>query len=124
MKPSIPKFITRSFLVIFPLFLGIAFFSAFASQSSQLREGEACAKTYEGATKGILWDRGEWHHYVDFSLDGATPGYVLRIIEAPLPSTISYRYRHEFHERVTYRWPSNWWDPFPANTWKICLLDS
>ena len=124
MKPTIQKFFTCSFLVVLPLFLGIAFLSTFVSQPSELGESETCVRTYEGTSKGTFWDRGEWHHYIDFSVDGNTPGYMWRITEAPLPSSILRRYAHEFSERVTYRWPSNWWDPFPASNWKICLLDS
>lgn len=84
-----------------------------------------CAHYYEGESKGTFWERGEWHHYVDFKVDISEPRERWKLADAPLPTTI-LRYPSPEPDiiRANYRWPSNWQDPFPLNSWRICLLDS
>lgn len=84
----------------------------------------ACTRYYEGVEKGTVWDRGEWHHYVDFKVDNSAELSRLEVVDAPLPSTLWRKYSDSNTKRVTYRWPSNWLDPFPASDWKICVVSS
>jgi hypothetical protein len=85
---------------------------------------DGCVKYYEGRTKQVLWNRGEWHHYVDFLVAESAPRTQWRITRAPMPSSF---WRVDpaddpMYKRVGYRWPSDWDSPFPANEWQICLL--
>ncbi len=87
---------------------------------------EACTHYYKGVNKGTVWRRGEWHHYVEFKVDDSTSIHFWEVTDAPLPSSL-WRDSSSLSFgsiRVGYRWPSNWWDPFPASLWKICLLSS
>lgn len=86
---------------------------------------DACISYYEGASKGTIWKRGEWHHYVDFKVDNSSPHKNWEVVNAPLPSSIWKTPRSSLDTvRVSYQWPSNWRDPFPASDWKICALSS
>ena len=89
------------------------------------KDTNACSRYYEGESKGILWERREWHHYVDFKVDISAPRELWILVNAPLPSTL-WRYTSPSPDiiRASYRWPSDWRDPFPASSWKICLLGS
>ncbi len=83
-----------------------------------------CIKYYDGQSKGIVWSRGEWHHYVDFSTDITAPRQRWKITQAPLPSSLWRSNDSSIPtNRVGYRWPSDWISPFPADTWQICLLE-
>jgi len=84
----------------------------------------ACAQYYAGVNKGIVWDHGEWHHYVDFEVDNSAPLRRWEVTDAPLPSSLWRDYSTSSMKRVAYRWPSNWLDPFPADDWKICVESS
>jgi len=85
---------------------------------------DACTQYYTGISKGTIWSRGEWHHYVDLKVDNSATDREWEIVDAPLPSSI-WRGAPPSPDtiRASYRWPSNWRDPFPASAWKICLLD-
>ena len=85
---------------------------------------DACTSYYIGASKGTSWSDGEWHHYVDFNITNSASGWRWRVTEAPLASSLWRNYSTSSHIRVAYRWPSNWWDPFPASDWKICRISS
>lgn len=92
-------------------------------RSVGLRTGETCAETFQPFEKGVYWNDGEWHHYVDFHVDVTNPyEYRWRITEAPMPSSVMRRFSNENTLRVTYRWPDNWKDPFPLERWEVCLL--
>jgi hypothetical protein len=93
-------------------------------RSVGLREGEVCTRSFQAVDKGTFWDRGEWHHYVDFAVDVRdTESYHWRVTQAPLPSAVYRRYLEDYTLRVTYRWPDDWWDPFPMDQWEICFVD-
>jgi len=85
----------------------------------------ACTHYFVGESKGTLWQNGEWHHYVDFKVDVSAPREQWKLVNAPLPSTL-WRFPSPAPDiiRASYRWPSNWQDPFPLSSWKICLLGS
>ena len=85
---------------------------------------DACTSYYIGASKGTIWSHGEWHHYVDFKVVDSASLHQWEITDAPLPSSFWRRYSTSSIKRVVYRWPSNWWDPFSASDWKICLVSS
>lgn len=110
-----------------PLLFGVGLyafrFAAFYVALSQSDTG-SCSHYYEGVSKGLAWERGEWHHYVDFQVRDADAAYQFQITESPLPASFWEKYSTPSLKRVTYRWPSNWIDPFPANDWKICLVAS
>lgn len=86
---------------------------------------DACTNYYIGASKGTIWSHGEWHHYVDFKVDNSSTHIYWKVVDAPLPSAI-WESRHFSSDtiRVSYRWPSNWRDPFPVSDWKICASSS
>jgi hypothetical protein len=85
----------------------------------------SCNRYYEGVSKGTIWNRGEWHHYVDFKVDASAPREQWEVVKAPLPSGLWREYSPLPNVvRAGYRWPSNWRDPFPVNFWGICLLSS
>jgi hypothetical protein len=85
----------------------------------------ACTQYYEGESKGILWERSEWHHYVDFKVDIYAPREQWKLVNAPLPTTLwSYTSPSPNVIRASYRWPSSWQDPFSVSSWRICLLGS
>lgn len=117
-------FLSCSFLAFIPFFLfGVSVWS-WMWRAVGLREGEVCARSYHAVSKGTFWDRGEWHHYVDFAVDAANPNiYSWRVAHAPMPSSVYHRFIAENIVRVTYRWPSNWYDPFSLNSWELCLLE-
>lgn len=85
------------------------------------KDTKSCTQYFTGMDKGVFWSNGEWHHYVDFEVGDLDPLYRWDIVDAPLPSSFSREYAPSSVKRVTYRWPSNWQDPFPANDWKICI---
>jgi len=94
-------------------------------RSVGLKNGETCARTFQAVSKGTFWDHGEWHHYVDFTVDVSDlRHYQWRIVQAPMPSAVFRMYSQEKTVRATYRWPDNWWDPFPLYRWEICRLNS
>lgn len=114
------------FLVPFVLYVvtsAIRFTSFYISIAGM--DTNACTQYYEGESKGILWERREWHHYVDFKVDISAPREQWKLVNAPLPSTL-WRYTSPSPNviRASYRWPSNWKDPFSVSSWKICLLGS
>jgi hypothetical protein len=86
---------------------------------------DACIQYYEGVGKGTIWSRGEWHHYVDFKVDNSSTHKYWKVVEAPLPSSI---WKSDLISpdtmRASYRWPSNWPDPFPVSAWKLCASNS
>jgi len=88
------------------------------------RDLRTCTQYYVGTNKGTLWENGEWHHYVDFAVDKSEPVRSWRVTNAPVTSSVWKEYSTSSLIRVAYRWPSNWWSPFRANDWKICLLSS
>jgi hypothetical protein len=97
---------------------------AFFYRSLSHRDTTSCTQYYEGVSKGTVWEDGEWHHYVDFKIDGTSSFRRLRVTAAPLPTTLWRKYSTESTKRFAYQWPSNWWDPFPAKDWKICAVNS
>jgi hypothetical protein len=116
-----------SFLLALPLLLKFAFnvasFAFFYSHLSN-RDNTACTQYYVAVDKGVAWEDGEWHHYVDFKVDDTDSFRRLRVTNAPLPTDIWREYSTPSTKRFAYRWPSNWWDPFPASDWKICVVSS
>lgn len=129
MKKSIQKLPSCGGLIALCLLfiIVVSYAASFASFYVDLsRENtEACTQYYAGVNKGTIWKYGEWHHYVDFEVDKSAPLNRWQITEAPLPSSFWRSYSASpVYKRVTYRWPSNWGDPFPASNWKICLLSS
>jgi len=111
----------------FVLFKALSFFSfaAFFIFPKQVNT-DSCVQYYTGVSKGTVWNRGEWHHYVEFEVDRSIPAQKMEVVESPLPSSV-WKYSSIWgpdNKHVGYRWPSNWWDPFPASSWKICLLSS
>jgi hypothetical protein len=125
MKKFFQLVLSCSVLAAIPLLLFIAsVYPTFRVYASRW-DNRTCAKYYIGESKGMLWENGEWHHYVDFRVDESAPARSWRVIEGPVDSSILRSYMdNPSVRRVTYRWPSNWWDPFPASSWTICLLDS
>lgn len=123
MKPTSRKILSCSFILLLPLFLGALFIWTLMWRAVGLREGESCIRSFQPVQKGMYWNNGEWHHYVDFYVDVPTPlDYRWRITEAPMPSSILRGYSESHTLRVTYRWPDDWVDPFPLERWEICLL--
>ena len=85
----------------------------------------ACTRYYTGVSKGTIWDKGEWHHYVDFKVDDSLLHKRWKVVDAPLPSSIWKDSASSLDTiRVAYRWPSNWRDSFPVSAWKICASSS
>ncbi|MBI5825194.1 MAG: hypothetical protein HZB18_14285 [Chloroflexi bacterium] len=126
MKKTILKLLSCGFLVIFSvILLGATFVWKRVWRSVGLRAGETCLYSLQPVSKGTFWNRGEWHHYVDFAIDIGNPReYRWRLTRAPLPSSILRLNAEEDTLRVTYRWPSNWADPFSMDRWEVCFLDS
>ena len=116
-----------SVLLSLPLVLifasSVASFLSFYAYPS-VRSADVCAQSYMGVSKGMIWDNGEWHHYVDFAVDNSAPYKRWEVADAPLPSSLWGDYSNSNIKRVAYRWPSNWRDPFPASDWKICVVSS
>ncbi len=123
-KSTTRIFLSCSFIALVPVFLwGLAVWSWMWS-SVGLRHGETCTRSFQAVSKGIFWDRGEWHHYVDFAVDVVDPvNYHWRVAQAPMPSAVYRRYIEEYTLRVTYSWPSNWLDPFSIDDWQVCLVN-
>jgi hypothetical protein len=98
---------------------------AFFYRSLERTNTNACTHYYTGASKGTIWSYGEWHHYVDFEIDGTSLPKRWKVVDAPLPSSV---WKDSISSpdtlRVTYRWPSNWQDPFPVDDWKVCAIGS
>jgi hypothetical protein len=116
-----------SILLALPLLLMIAGNIAsfvFFYRSLSHRDTTSCTQYYEGVSKGTVWKNGEWHHYVDFKIDGTSSSHRLRITNAPLPTSLWWELSTSSTKRFAYRWPSNWWDPFPADDWEICVVNS
>ena len=126
MKKIVQIVFSCSILAAIPLFLFIAFIYPTFHLSISRRDNRTCTRYYEGISKGTVWENGDWHHYVDFEVDDPAPDRSWRVTEAPVDSSIWRNYYSSSSplRRVAYRWPSNWWDPFPASSWKICLLSS
>lgn len=76
--------------------------------------GGAC---FSGASKGYTKDAsGQWHHYVQFNVDRNNAGWT---VSGPLwPSVWGYSANKTL--RAGYKWPHNWWDPFPPSAWRVC----
>jgi hypothetical protein len=72
---------------------------------------------FSGNSKGLMYDSKGWHHYVQFNVDRNGAGWN---VYGPLPSSV-WGYYASKTVRAGYNWPSNWWDPFPASMWKVCL---
>jgi len=98
---------------------------AFFYRSLARTNTDACTYYYTGASKGTVWSRGEWHHYVDFIVDDSSLPKHWKVVDAPLPSSV-WRGSSSSRDtiRVSYRWPSNWRDPFPVSDWKVCAIGS
>lgn len=126
MKKAAQIVFSCSILAAIPLFLFIASVYPTFHVSARRWDTRTCTRYYEGVRKGMIWENEEWHHYVDFEVDNLEPLSSWRVIDAPVDSSIwrEYSSSSSFLRRVSYRWPSNWWDPFPANAWEICLLSS
>lgn len=104
--------------------LGAALIWMFMWHSVGLRAGETCARSFQPVQKGVYWNGGEWHHYVEFAVDVSNPlDHRWRLTAAPMPSFILRGYSKEHTLRATYRWPDDWNDPFPLERWEICLLN-
>ncbi len=73
MKKIAQIVLSCSILAAIPLILFIA--SAYPSfhVSASRRDHRTCTRYYEGESKGVLWENGEWHHYVDFEVDDSVP---------------------------------------------------
>jgi hypothetical protein len=128
MKKVVRKIIVScSVLISLPLMLTFGLYAAsflsFYFHPSHRNSG-VCTQYYVGVNKGTVWDDGEWHHYVDFTVDNSARAKRLEISDAPLPSSLWRDYSTSSIKRVAYRWPSNWRDPFPASDWKICVVRS
>jgi hypothetical protein len=126
MKKLANILLSCSILIAFPLiFMAVVIYPRF-HVGHYRRDKRTCTYYYAGNNKGVIWENGEWHHYVDFEIDNSAPVSSWRVTAAPLASSIwkEYSTSSSFFRRVWYRWPSNWWDPFPASDWKICLLSS
>jgi hypothetical protein len=115
---------TCSVLAAIPIILFIAAVYPTFHIPRYRRDQRVCTRYYEAISKGTIWEDGEWHHYVDFNVDQSAPARNWRVIDAPVDSAVWREYSTSSLIRVGYRWPSNWWSPFPTNTWKICLLSS
>jgi hypothetical protein len=115
-----------SVVLSLPFVLMFAFYiTSFLSFYTSSTNTNACTQYYVGVNKGTIWDRGEWHHYVDFEVDNSAPSMHWEVADAPLPSSLWWDYSMPSSvKRVAYRWPSNWSDPFPASDWKICVENS
>lgn len=127
MKKLSKVFLSCGVLIMFSLLFIIGSFAVsrvtFHGGHSHWNAG-TCNQYYVGESKGTVWKNGEWHHYVDFNVNDSTPGWRWRVTEAPVASSLWKDYSTSSLIRVAYRWPSNWWDPFPANDWKICRVNS
>ena len=134
MKDNKRRFMKKIAQVVFscgilasiPLFLFIASVYPGFHVSARRWDHRTCTRYYEGVSKGMVWEDNEWHHYVDFQVDNSAPDRSWRVTDAPVDSSIwrNYYSASSSVRRIAYRWPSNWWDPFPAGTWEICLLSS
>jgi hypothetical protein len=106
-------------------FVGSAASFAFFYESLAMKNTNSCTSYYVGATKGTIWSTGEWHHYVDFKVDNSSTQKYWKVVKAPLPSAVwKGSTSTPGTIRVSYRWPSNWRDPFPVSDWKICASNS
>jgi len=124
MKKFVQLLFLCGILTAIPLFLFIAsVYPSFHVRAARWDQ-RTCTRYYAGVSKGILWENGEWHHYVDFKIDDSMLAQNWRVTEAPVASSVWTKYSTSSFIRVGYRWPSNWWNPFPASAWKICLLSS
>lgn len=114
------------FATPFALYMvGSAASFAFFYESLAMTNTNACARYYVGTSKGTIWSTGEWHHYVDFKVDNSSTYKYWKVINAPLPSGVWKGSTSSTDiVRVSYRWPSNWSDPFPVSAWKICASNS
>jgi hypothetical protein len=126
------KFLIRVFLVgalfatpfVLYTVASAASFAAFYESLAKTNTN-TCISYYVGTSKGTVWSRGEWHHYVDFKVDNMPTRKYWKVVDAPLPSSISKGSSTSPDTiRATYRWPSNWSDPFPVSAWKICASNS
>jgi hypothetical protein len=121
MKTVMGKLLACSVILSTGFVMGMALFVLVIYPN---KNTDGCVKYYEGLTKQLLWNRGEWHHYVDFQVAESAPPSEWRITRAPMPSSF---WRVDpaddpTYKRVGYRWPSDWDSPFPASEWQICLL--
>ncbi len=124
MKRIVQIVFSCSVLIVLPLiFVAATLYPRFHVRHFRW-DRRTCTRYYVGVSKGTIWENGEWHHYVDFEVDDAAPVSSWKVVAAPVDSSVWREYSASFFKRVAYRWPSNWWDPFPASAWKICLLSS
>jgi hypothetical protein len=80
------------------------------------KKAATCVRYHSGSQKYVVWGGGEWHHVVDIYV--GNPSGIWKIVSVPLPSTIKGPVNGSYI-RLSYRWPSNWWDPYPASWWCI-----
>lgn len=115
-----------SVLIAFPLIFIVAVLYPSFHTAHYRWDKRTCTRYYSGNNKGTIWENGEWHHYVDFEVDNSAPVSSWKVTAAPVDSSMWTKYSSSSSSlmRVAYRWPSNWRDPFPASSWKICLLSS
>lgn len=125
MKKFTRIFLSCSVLIMFFLFFIVGSFavSRVTFHPSHRNTG-TCTQYYVGVSKGMIWEDGEWHHYVNFDVDDSAPFWRWRVTDAPIASAVWKSYSTSSLIRVAYRWPSNWWDPFPVSDWKICRISS
>lgn len=83
-----------------------------------------CTRYFSGTSKGLVKDSQGWHHYVNFAVNLSAPDQYWKVTKAPLSTSLWPGYYDTFYKRAGYSWPSNWWDPFPASSWQICLMSS
>lgn len=123
----------KLFKWLFILFVTLAFFTAlagvflffYAPIYFSPQDPGSCVASYVGINKGMVWRDGEWHHYVEFAVDNQMSFFPWEVVEQPLPSSFwNDDPATPHYKRIGYRWPRDWWDPFPARTWKICLTSS
>jgi hypothetical protein len=124
MKKIVKIVFSCSAIAVIPVLFFIASVYLHFHSGRYHRDQRTCTQYYVGKSKGMLWEYGEWHHYVDFEVDASTPAQDWRVTDAPLPSSIWKEYSTSSVVRVWYRGPSNWENPFPASDWKICALSS
>jgi hypothetical protein len=101
-------------------FTGIALALLLLASILVTPQSASAGACFNGVRKGVVWDGREWHHYVDFAVNVSAPDNLWRITSAPLPSSMWPGYYDRYYKRAGYSWPSNWWDPFSASSWRIC----
>lgn len=91
----------------------------------------ATTKCYNGAAKGLVYESGEWHHYVEFRVDVSMPDdkwYVgAKPAGFPFGASVWQGYYSAqrrggpaVYKEVGYNWLGNLPDPYPASGWVLC----